>query len=93
LWFNPRTWSAERASPRWRCVSGRSQLLFYASTHAFEPRDLAVSYVARAIDYGSGVSPTLPVLFLGLAIVLWSLAELARLRTPNVALADDSTHG
>ena len=37
-----------------------------------------------AVYLGSGVSPTLPVLFLGAAFPLWSPAESARLRSPAV---------
>lgn len=72
------------------CVGAAFSLLWYAWAQAVLPRADAVSFAARAVDLGSGVSPTLPVLFLGAAFTLWSLAELARLRSPAVALTDET---
>ena len=72
------------------CVGAAFSLLWYAWAHAVLSRSAAVSFAARAVDLGSGVSPTLPVLFLGAAFTLWSLAELARLRSPAVALTDEA---
>ena len=47
-----------------------------------------IGFVARALDFGSGVSPTLPVLFLGAALTAWGVTELTRVRSASVALAD-----
>lgn len=58
------------------------------SPQAAEPPSDAISFLARAVDVGSGVSPLLPVLFLGSALTLWGLVELARCRRPKVALAN-----
>lgn len=70
------------------CAGTAISLLAYAWAQTFQSRQEAVSFATRAVDLGSGVSPTLPVLFLCAALMLWSLAELARLRSPAVALTD-----
>ncbi len=70
------------------CGWAAGSLMWYVWNHALDSPYAAVGFVTRATDLGSGVSPTLPVLCLGAAITLWSLAELARLRSPKVALAD-----
>jgi len=70
------------------CVWAAISLQWYVWRQVLELRYAAVGFLTRAVDLGSGVSPTVPVLCLGAALTLWSLAELARLRSPNVALAD-----
>jgi hypothetical protein len=51
-----------------------------------------VGFLARALDFGSGVCPTLPVLFLGSALTLWGVTELSRVGLGRVALAEPSVH-
>ncbi len=64
----------------------------YLFGYAFQnPMDV-ISFVARAVDFGSGVSPTLPVVFLAGALTLWGLCELARVRSPRVGLSDRTVH-
>ena len=46
------------------------------------------SFVVRATNFSSGVSPTLPIILLFGALALWGTLELARLRGPGRALAD-----
>jgi hypothetical protein len=68
-------------------VVGIVGLVRYEWRHAVAPSSESIGFVARAVDLGSGACPTLPVLFLGAALILWGATELARLRRPDVALA------
>jgi hypothetical protein len=47
-----------------------------------------VSFVTRALNLLSGVSPVLPVVVLGLVVTLWALVELTRARGARPAMAD-----
>ena len=62
------------------------------SAAAMELKSAAIGFVARAVDSGSGVCPTLPVVFLSTVVVLWGVIELSRLRSRGVALANDNVH-
>ena len=68
-------------------VVGVVALVGYEWRHAAAPSSESIGFVARAVDLGSGACPTLPVLLLGAALILWGATELARLRRPDVALA------
>ncbi|HKW03544.1 MAG TPA: hypothetical protein VJN96_27205 [Vicinamibacterales bacterium] len=65
-------------------------LAFYTWQHVTLPTAEAASFVVRATNFASGVSPTLPIVFLFAALTLWGVLELARLRGPGQALADAS---
>ena len=67
-------------------------LTLYLRDYAVLDPSAVVSFVARALDFGNGVSPTLPVLFLGSALTLWGLTELSRVRRGHVALTDTAVH-
>jgi hypothetical protein len=66
-------------------------LLRYEWRQAIDPPSDGINFVARAVDLAGGVSPTLPVACLGFGLALWSLSELARARTPRLALTDKSS--
>ena len=53
---------------------------------------VAIGLIARAADPRSGVCPTLPIAMLGAAITLWGVLELARLRSPHVALGESGVY-
>ncbi len=50
----------------------------------------AASFVARATDLTSGVSPALPIVFLFSAFALWGVTEPMRYRDQTTALADEA---
>ena len=60
---------------------------------ALRPWGDVISFLSRAFDLRNGVSPTLPVLFLGSALTFWGLIELWRVRRGAVALTDPEVHG
>jgi hypothetical protein len=55
-------------------------------------RSQELSFLARALDLGNGVSPALPVLFLCFAVAVWAGAEFSRVRRGRIALADIGVH-
>jgi len=59
---------------------------------AMRPWGDVISFLSRALDLENGVSPTLPVLFLGSALTFWALIELWRVRQGPVALTDPEVH-
>jgi hypothetical protein len=65
-------------------------LALYMWQHVTLPSAEAASFVARATNFSSGVSPTLPIIFLLGALTWWGILELARLRGPGQTLADAS---
>jgi hypothetical protein len=66
-------------------------LLWYAWPAVIATPTEAIGFLTRAMNVGSGVCPSLPVLFLIAAMVLWSVVELKRLWTPAVALGEADT--
>jgi hypothetical protein len=53
--FDPRTWSGRaRLVAVTLCIWGGASVQYYVWTHAFEPRESAVSFAVRAIDFASG---------------------------------------
>jgi hypothetical protein len=89
-WRHLSTWWAVGAALV--CAWSAANLVLYLREYATGERSSAVSFLARALDFESGVSPTLPVLFLGSALTLWGFTELSRVRLGRVALADASVH-
>ncbi len=66
-----------------------ANLAAYTWSRAMLPRAAAASFVVRATTFSSGVSPALPIIFLFAGFALWGVVELARMRSPGTALADD----
>ena len=58
-------------------------LALYTWQHVTLPPAEAASFVMRATNFASGVSPTLPIVFLFGALALWGALELSRLRGPG----------
>jgi hypothetical protein len=65
-------------------------LLTYEWQHATASVGDSVGFLTRAVDLGSGTSPTVPIVLLAAALLLWGAIELARLRRPDVALPKES---
>src|SRR5262249_21421649 len=65
-----------------------ANLVLYVASNTAAETSAAIGFVTRAMDFGSGVSPTLPVMFLAATIVLWSATELTRGRRPRIVRAD-----
>ena len=60
----------------------------YLLAHTGDDLGATLGFLARALDLGNGVSPTVPVLFLAGALAVWALTEVSRVRRGRVALAD-----
>ena len=75
--------------PHVPCLAGTCP--FWDQQAMQDPGDVA-SFLSRALDFGNGVSPTVPALFLGGALTYWGLIELWRVRHGPVALADPEVH-
>jgi hypothetical protein len=89
-WRRVSTWSVSAAVLV--CAWSLGNIALYLGDHAVRNRSDVVSFIARALDFGNGVCPTLPVLFLGSALTLWGLTELSRVGRGRVALADTAVH-
>jgi len=68
-------------------------LALYVWNRITLPSAEAASFVVRATNFNSGVSPTLPIVLLFAALAWWGVLELARLRGPGRALADPAVQG
>ena len=67
-------------------------LTTYGLGYLFAERSQVLSFLARAVDFGNGVSPAMPILFLCFAFAVWAGTEVARVRRGRVALADVAVH-
>ena len=60
----------------------------YLLAHTGDDLGATLGFLSRAFEFGNGVSPTVPVLFLAGALGVWALTEVSRVRRGRVALAD-----
>jgi len=87
-WILPAIWTAVPLAALG--IFAVVNLFRYEWRQAIDPPSQGINFVARAVDLAGGVSPTLPVACLAFGVALWSLSELARSRTPRLALTDAS---
>ena len=71
-------------------VTAIASLLTYEWQHATASAGDGIGFLTRAVDIGSGTSPTVPIVLLASALLLWGAIELVRLRRPDVALPKES---
>ncbi len=92
-WHRPATWAgAGIAVLIATAVVGLLAYEWSLVAGVIDEAPVAIGLIARAADPTSGVCPTLPIVLLGGAITLWGVLELARLRSPHVALGEPGVY-